>query len=57
LIDQQQYSELVSVVILSALLPTIIAQQLFKPLVVDTEEEEALGAEDVAILHRHSPAP
>jgi Kef-type K+ transport system membrane component KefB len=57
LIDQQQYSELVSVVILSALVPTIIAQQLFKPLAVDIEEEEALGAEDAAILHRRTARP
>lgn len=54
LINQQQYSELVSVVILSALIPTLVAQQLFKPLVVDSEEEEALGAEDMAIVHRKS---
>lgn len=52
LIDQHQYSELVSVVILSAFVPTLIAQQLFQPAVIDVEEEEALGAEDVAIVHR-----
>lgn len=51
LIDQQQYSELVTVVLLSAFVPTLVAQQLFQPSVVDAEEEEALGAEDVAILH------
>jgi Kef-type K+ transport system membrane component KefB len=51
LIDQQQYSELVTVVLLSAFVPTLIAQQLFQPGVVDVEEEEALGAEDIALVH------
>jgi Kef-type K+ transport system membrane component KefB len=49
-IDQDQYSELVTVVILSAFVPTIIAQQLFQPKVVDREEEEALGAEDATTI-------
>jgi Kef-type K+ transport system membrane component KefB len=54
-ITQRQYSELVTVVLLSAFVPTLIAQQLFQPVVIDEEEEEALGAEDVAIVHhRHS---
>jgi Kef-type K+ transport system membrane component KefB len=53
LISQQQYSELVTVVILSAFVPTLVAQQLFQPRVVDEEEEEALGAEDVATIRRH----
>jgi Kef-type K+ transport system membrane component KefB len=51
-IDQQQYSELVTVVILSAFVPTLVAQQLFQPRVVDVEEEEALGAEDAATMGR-----
>jgi Kef-type K+ transport system membrane component KefB len=51
-ITQQQYSELVTVVILSAFVPTLIAQQLFQPTVVDQEEEEALGAEDAATIRR-----
>jgi len=51
-IDQTQYSELVTVVILSAFVPTLIAQQLFQPQVVDREEEEALGAEDVSPIRR-----
>jgi Kef-type K+ transport system membrane component KefB len=55
LISQRQYSELVTVVLLSAFVPTLIAQQLFQPEVVDQEEEEALGAEDVATI-RHRPA-
>jgi len=54
LITQQQYSVLVSVVILSALIPTLVAQQLFMPLAVDTEEDEALGAEDATIVRRRA---
>ena len=60
LIDKTQYTELVTVVILSAFVPTLIAQQLFRPTVVDTEEEEALGEEDLSIVHhqsRHRPDP
>jgi Kef-type K+ transport system membrane component KefB len=52
LIDKAQYTELVTVVILSAFVPTLIAQKLFQPAVLDTEEEEALGEEDVSIIHR-----
>jgi Kef-type K+ transport system membrane component KefB len=52
LISRTQYTELVTVVILSAFVPTIIAQQLFQPKVVDAEEDEALGAEDVSLIHR-----
>jgi hypothetical protein len=55
LIDKIQYTELVTVVILSAFVPTLIAQQLFRPAVLDTEEEEALGEEDLSIVH-HRPA-
>jgi hypothetical protein len=39
---------------LSAFVPTLIAQQLFQPTVMDTEEEEALGEEDVPIIHHGS---
>jgi len=58
-ISQSQYTVLVTVVVLSAVAPTLIAQQLFQPRVVDEEEEEALGAEDVAPVHprRRVPAP
>jgi hypothetical protein len=42
-------------VILSAVLPTLVAQRLFQPQVVDEEEEDALGAEDASIVHRHAP--
>jgi Kef-type K+ transport system membrane component KefB len=54
LITQQQYSELVTVVILSALVPTIVAQQFFRPAIVDEEEEEALGAEDATTIRRQA---
>lgn len=60
LIDKVQYTELVTVVILSAFVPTIIAQQLFRPEIIDRDEEEALGEEDVSIIHRRNrggPAP
>ena len=56
LIDKAQYTELVTVVILSAFVPTLIAQQLFQPTVLDTEEEEALGEEDLSIIHNR-PGP
>ena len=52
LINAAQYSELLTVVILSAVVPTLIAQRLFQPRQVDAEEEEALGAEDASIVHR-----
>ena len=45
-----------TVVILSAFVPTLIAQQLFRPVIVDTEKEEALGAEDVSVLSRAGAA-
>jgi Kef-type K+ transport system membrane component KefB len=53
LITRTQYTELVTVVILSAFIPTIIAQQFFRPKVVDMEEEEALGAEDISLIRHH----
>jgi Kef-type K+ transport system membrane component KefB len=52
LVTRAQYSQLLTVVILSAVIPTVIAQRLFQPRQVDAEEEEALGAEDVSIVHR-----
>ena len=42
------------VVILSAFVPTLIAQQLFRPAIVDTEKEEALGEEDLSIIHHRA---
>jgi Kef-type K+ transport system membrane component KefB len=56
LVTQAQYSELLTVVILSAVIPTLIAQRLFQPRQVDPEEEEALGAEDASIVH-HAAHP
>jgi hypothetical protein len=54
LITQQQYSELVTVVILSALVPTIMARQFFRLAGIDEEEEEALGAEDATTIRREA---
>ena len=54
LVTRAQYSELLTVVILSAIVPTLIAQRLFQPGPIDVEEEEALGAEDSSIVHRSS---
>jgi len=53
-VSRTQYTELVTVVILSAFVPTLIAQQFFQPKVVDVEEEEALGAEDASLVRRHT---
>jgi Kef-type K+ transport system membrane component KefB len=50
-ITRTQYTELVTVVVLSAFVPTLIAQMLFQPTLVDEEEEEALGAEDISVIH------
>ena len=55
LISRTQYTELVTVVVLSALVPTIIAQQFFQPKTIDADQEEALGAEDASIIHRPAP--
>jgi hypothetical protein len=38
-------------VILSAFVPTLIAQQIFRPAILDREESEALGEEDLSIIH------
>jgi hypothetical protein len=37
--------------------PTIIAQQLFAPKVVEQEEEEALGTEDATTVCRRRSRP
>lgn len=56
LITEAQYSELVTVVILSAFVPTLIAQQFFEPSVeVEEELEGALEAED--LVRRRHPHP
>lgn len=46
IIDRSQFSVLVSVVILSAIIPTAIAQRLFSPPVHALSEIEALAVED-----------
>lgn len=53
LITQRQYSVLVTVVILSAFVPTLIAQQWFEPDLegLDEELEEEVGEEDLSALH------
>jgi len=56
-ITRTQYTVLVTVVILSAFLPTLIAQMLFQPVLVDEGEEEALGAEDVSVIHHPHLSP
>lgn len=54
LVSQEQYSVLVTVVILSAFVPTLIAQQWFHPELegLDDEVEETAGEEDLAGLRR-----
>jgi hypothetical protein len=53
-ISETQYTELVTVVILSALIPTLIAEQFFRPTVsMPLEDEEALGGEDISLPRRH----
>src|SRR5215472_13035201 len=53
-LNRQELRKLIlaACVILSAFVPTVIAQQLFKPEVIDVTEEEALGEEDLSIIHR-----
>ena len=52
LIDRNQYTELVTVVVLSAFVPTLIAQKLFQPtVVVSRDDAEALAEEDISIVH------
>jgi hypothetical protein len=58
LISRADCTELAIVVIPSAFVPTLIAQLLFRPAVLDREEEEALGEEDLSIIHSgQTPAP
>jgi len=62
LITESQYTELVTVVILSAFVPTLIAQQFFRPNVeLSSDEVEALGEEDISLPrrfdHRDGGAP
>ena len=58
LITESQYTELVTVVILSAFVPTLIAQQFFRPaLHADDEKVEALAEEDISLRRRHTENP
>jgi Kef-type K+ transport system membrane component KefB len=45
LIDKSQYTELVTVVILSAFVPTLVAQQFFRPAVAEAGGSAGAGAE------------
>jgi Kef-type K+ transport system membrane component KefB len=56
-INERQYTELITVVILSAFIPTLIAQLLFRPVIIDVDEEEALGAEDISLIHHTATPP
>jgi Kef-type K+ transport system membrane component KefB len=55
LITQRQYSVLVTVVILSAFVPTLVAQRWFQPVVVDQQLEDVIGEEDLAVTHHRIP--
>ena len=58
LISQAQYSQLVTVVILSALVPTLIAQQFFQPTLEPREDvDDQAAAEDLATTHHQHPRP
>jgi hypothetical protein len=59
LIDKTQYTVLITVVILSAFVPTIIAQQLFQPSIADVTgraatQQEALGEKDISVIRGRS---
>ena len=57
IIDQTQYTILVTVVILSAVVPTLIAQTFFRPETGITDDEETEAAlEPVPAHHRPTPA-
>jgi len=53
LVTQRQYSVLVTVVILSAFVPTLIAQRWIEPEIADDDLEDTVGEEDLVITHRH----
>jgi Kef-type K+ transport system membrane component KefB len=62
LIDKTQYTELITVVILSAFVPTIIAQLFFQPAIADVTgqavaQQEALGEEDISVIRGRSAIP
>ena len=63
LINQAQYSQLVTVVILSALVPTLVAQRFFQPALEPHDDvDDQSAAEDLAATHHlhsrpaHEPA-
>jgi Kef-type K+ transport system membrane component KefB len=56
LIDQAQYSQLVTVVILSAFVPTLVAQQFFQPDPPDRDVVDSAGEEDMVAVRR-APKP
>ncbi len=53
IIDQTQYTILVTVVILSAVVPTLIAQTWFKPEITLSSEDEIEAALEPVPLGRH----
>ncbi|MHB8630953.1 MAG: cation:proton antiporter [Candidatus Limnocylindria bacterium] len=55
IIDQTQYTVLVTVVILSAVVPTLIAQTFFRPESGITEEEETEAALEPVPAHHRAP--
>lgn len=59
LITQAQYSQLVTVVILSAFVPTLIAQRFFQPELEDADADDIAGEEDYSPLRprRTTPRP
>jgi len=58
LINETQYTELVTVIILSAFVPTLIAQQFFRPTIeISVDEQEALGEEDISLRQRRVISP
>jgi Kef-type K+ transport system membrane component KefB len=46
IIDRTQFSLLITVVVLSAIVPTAVAQALFEPTIRDLEREEGVPAEE-----------
>lgn len=56
LIDSSQYSELVTAVILSALVPTVIAQRFFSPGQVDSDRQDAVSAGDAGLVRPRRPS-
>jgi Kef-type K+ transport system membrane component KefB len=56
IIDRTQFSVLVSVVILSAVIPTAVAQRFFSPPVHELSAEEAIAVEDEEFEPRRLPA-